>query len=73
MFGLEVSQEQHDEGTAAGGPCTSPKPHKETLHLLNEGRDLCPQLRSLAWWKIFTEEGLGERFPGGEGVGLRIL
>ena len=28
MSGLEASQEQHDEGTVAGGPCTSPKPHK---------------------------------------------
>jgi len=40
---------------------------------LNKGRDLCPQLRGLARWKIFAEEGLGERLPGGEGVGLCIL
>jgi len=40
---------------------------------LNEGRDFRPQLRSLAWWKIFVEEGLRERLLGGEGVGLRIL
>jgi len=40
---------------------------------LNEGRNLCPQLRSLAWWEIFAEEGLGERVPGGERVGLLVL
>ena len=40
---------------------------------LNEGRDLCPHLRSLAPWKVFAEEGLGGCIPGGERVGLPVL
>ena len=40
---------------------------------LNKRCDLSPQLYSLARWKVFTEEGLGEWVPGGEGVGLLVL
>jgi len=37
---------------------------------LNKRRDLSPQLCSLARWKVFVEERLGECIPGGERVGL---
>jgi len=40
---------------------------------LNEGRDLCPQLRSLTRWEIFAEKGLGECILGSERVGLLVL
>jgi len=40
---------------------------------LNEGHDLCPQLRSLAQWKILAEKSLGKHVPGGEGIRLCIL
>ena len=39
----------------------------------NKRHDLCPQLCSLAWWKVFVEEGFGEHLPGGESVALLIL
>jgi len=40
---------------------------------LNDGCNLYPQLRSLAWWEIFAEEGLGKRVLGGDRVGLVVL
>ena len=40
---------------------------------LSKRGDLGPQLGSLAWWEVFTEEGPGEHIPGGERVGLLVL
>ena len=42
-------------------------------HPLSKGGDFCPQLRGLIQWERFAEEGFGENFPCGEGIGHLIL